>query len=200
MIIDCTFDNEMNDREIRNATYHLEQSYTANREHIRPFNLHLFGSESSKTIIEAFHKRVPTLGSNNLGAEIHFNCYTEMFPRDRLLVLTSDSDRTLEEYNGNDIYVVGGIADRGNSKPMMLAKAKQLGLRTARLPLQRYGFHSISELPLNAVVNMLGEFQMTRSWKKIVEAHGPKMIREKEYRFQMKSGHINHYDDEFPKK
>lgn len=183
LIVDCTFDEQMCDRELRKIAKYLEKMYSCNRQHIRPFDLHLVGSESSNISINRIHKRIPKLMSASSPIEVHFKCYTELFPKDRLVILTSDSQTTLE-YNFNDIYVVGGIFDKGHSTPLMLAKAKSLGLRTARLPLKKFIFRHNNELSFDIVVNILRERQLTENWEQIFADHVIP-IRAREYHYNL---------------
>lgn len=182
VLIDCTFDYEMNDREIRNTTWSMEKAYTTNREHKLPLDMHFFCNQSYKPSFDNLHKQIPTLIGQKSMYEIHYECYTNLFPTKRLLVLTPDSTNIFQ-YNFDDIYVVGGIVDRGHSTPKMLAKAKRLGLRTARLPLKYSGPGKSHELALHNVIDILRECQMCRNWKKILELYGPKATRPREYRY-----------------
>lgn len=181
VLIDCTFDNQMNDREIRNTAWCMEKAYSTNREHKLPFDMHFCCNKFYKPSLDILHKKIPTLISKKSLYDMHYECYTKLFPKERLLVLTPDSRNTFQ-YNADDIYVVGGIVDRGHSTPKMLGKAKQLGLRTARLPLNYGGFGKPNELPLHTVINILRECQISRNWSKILELYGPKPTRPKEYR------------------
>lgn len=49
-------------------------------------------------------------------------------------MLTPDSDNEFQ-YDPHAIYVVGGLVDLGRNEPYTLAKAKRLGIRTARFTL-----------------------------------------------------------------
>lgn len=62
-----------------------------------------------------------------------------------------------------DIYPVFQV----NNDPLSLAKAKRLGLRMARLPLDRYlqwGAGSGKSLTLNQMVNILLDLKKTGDW------------------------------------
>lgn len=118
--------------------------------------------------------------TKNSMVEIHEKCYTELYPKERLLMLTPDSPNDLE-YNFNDIYIVGGIVDRGHEQPLTMSKAKRLGLRTARLPLPGYGLHRTNCLHMNKVVDILLARQFSKDWKAILDEHLPKNIP-REYR------------------
>lgn len=158
----------MSDREIRTVSWKLENAYSQNRIHARPFDFHLFGSKSKNVSIDRFVERNSKLTESTSATEIHYECYTKLYPKERLVLLTPNTDVDLK-YNFNDIYVVGGIVDKGRNEPLMLQKAKRFGLRTARLPVHliNAGFNGNTELPFDNVIDILRERQMTDDWKKI---------------------------------
>ncbi|CAD7015478.1 unnamed protein product [Ceratitis capitata] len=59
------------------------------------------------------------------------------------------------------------MVDTVNNEPLSLAKAKRLGIRMARLPLDRYlqwGSGSGKSLTLNQMVNILLDLKTTKDW------------------------------------
>lgn len=102
--------------------------------------------------------------------EIHSQCFTELFPRERLVMLTPDSQDVLD-YKFDDIYIVGGIVDFGRADPLTLAKAKRLGIRTARLPLDNLQLREgdTRELSMSGVLRIIREFQVTNDVDDILE-------------------------------
>lgn len=62
----------------------------------------------------------------------------EIFPKDKLVYLTSESDDLLEELNEDDVYIIGGIVDHNRLKGLTFKQATEEGLRTARLPIDKY--------------------------------------------------------------
>eukprot|EP00908_Phaeocystis_cordata_P002694 Transcript_12938.p2 GENE.Transcript_12938~~Transcript_12938.p2 ORF type:complete len:163 (+),score=44.46 Transcript_12938:629-1117(+) len=65
------------------------------------------------------------------------------------------------------VYVVGGLVDRSVRRGASLQRAAELGVATARLPLQEHpGLRSKSRLPLtlNAVVEILIHAQQDGDW------------------------------------
>ena len=64
--------------------------------------------------------------------------FTELFPAQDLLYLTPDSRKDLTAYDARDVYVIGGIVDQTGKNKQTLTLARQMGIRHARLPTQRY--------------------------------------------------------------
>lgn len=86
------------------------------------------------------------------------------------MMLTPDSDDVLD-YSFDDIYVIGGIVDFGRNDPLTLAKAKELGIRSARLPLDNLRMRAgdSRELPMSSAISMIRERQVTNDWNAIIE-------------------------------
>ena len=121
-------------REARHLMQQLQRCYGLNINHPEPFHLHLTGiSEHGNTANEL---------SMNLNPEKYFMDFhkkdvSDVFPRDRLVYLTHYS-KTRLRYNNDDIYIIGGAIDLHDSKPYALAKAKELGIRSACIPLSSF--------------------------------------------------------------
>lgn len=64
--------------------------------------------------------------------------YLEVFPKEKLVYLTSDSDNVLDELNSNDVYVIGGLVDHNRYKGICFEMAKKEGIRHARLPIKEH--------------------------------------------------------------
>ncbi|KAI9582532.1 hypothetical protein GQX74_009919 [Glossina fuscipes] len=122
IVLDCSYDNQMDKREAENAAKQLMLCFAENRAHDDPFDLHYCN-----------------------------HCQTD-----------------LETYNSDDVYVIGAMVDKRHAEPLSLAKAKRLGLRVARLPLDRYlqwGSGSGKSLTLNQMVNILLDLKKTGDWE-----------------------------------
>ena len=48
----------------------------------------------------------------NLSVQNHL----DLFPAERMVYLSPDSNNDLQKFNPDDIYVIGGIIDKGNDR------------------------------------------------------------------------------------
>jgi tRNA (guanine9-N1)-methyltransferase len=55
-----------------------------------------------------------------------------------IVYLTSESPYTLDRLEPNTCYVIGGIVDRNRHKGLCYKRARERGIRTARLPIGQY--------------------------------------------------------------
>ena len=71
------------------------------------------------------------------------------YPLDKIVYLSADGDETLEDLKKDELYIIGGIVDRNRYKFLTLQKAKRLGFRCAKLPLELVKFHGSRVLTVN---------------------------------------------------
>lgn len=149
-----------------------------------------------------FNEMAPMLDTLNL--EAHAECYSSMFPKERLVVLTPDSGYTLE-YNGNDVYVVSGLVDFASAVPVTLDKARSLGIRTAKLPMHlvKLSPGRSTEMPFFNVVNCVRARTINENWEEILEANTPLEIQYK-YRHlsddERKEIKVNNWENDCPRR
>lgn len=169
IIFDCSYDKKMNDIEKQATGRQLHFCFAANRQHKHPFNMYFCNIDVSGKTVKSLQKHIPTVFDKSFPLNVQQECYTQLFPHERLLYLTPDSDNELLAYDPNDIYIIGAIVDKGPCQPLSLAKAKQLNIRHARLPLEKYKSWttgSSKRLSLDVMLKILLDFKETRDWNK----------------------------------
>ncbi|TFK25920.1 hypothetical protein FA15DRAFT_549526, partial [Coprinopsis marcescibilis] len=80
--------------------------------------------------------------------------------RQRVVYLTADTEDELTELLPDEIYIIGGICDHNRYKNLCLNKAKEHGIRTAKLPIGRY----LSNLPTRKVLTVNQCFEILLKW------------------------------------
>lgn len=162
----------MSSREAMNAAKQLMLVFAENRMHDKPFDLHFCSVYNEGTTMHYLRKHIPTLDEPWFPLNIHEKCFTEVFPKEKLVYLTPHTRNELDSFNHDDIYIVGAMVDKINNEPLSLAKAKQLGLRMAKLPLERYlqwGAGSGKSLTLNQMTSILLEQKESQNWNKSLQ-------------------------------
>lgn len=63
--------------------------------------------------------------------------YTEIFPKEKLVYLSRDSQKVLTKYDPNKVYIIGNIIDTGEASDSYASytQAKKDGIECMRLPL-----------------------------------------------------------------
>ncbi|NXK69088.1 TM10C methyltransferase, partial [Sylvietta virens] len=170
LVFDMSYEKEMSVREVTNTVRQIVLSESCNRRSVDPFHIHfcnfkddsLYHREFIKHYREAWGKLLITVTDQ---------CYTEIFPKDKLIYLTADSPKVMKTFDHNKIYIVGSMVDKSIKTGVSLARAKRLGLETAALPLEKYLLWSTGakNLTLDQMMHILLTLKDTADWKKALE-------------------------------
>jgi tRNA (guanine9-N1)-methyltransferase len=138
--IDCSFENLMTRKEIGSLSNQIRYSYAMNKKSYHP----VYMSVSSLSLSGQTYQNLARVEGfpDNWKARA-FQCsdkpLTEVHtPKEKIVYLTSDSDNTLHELDDSKVYVIGGIVDRNRLKGATINKAKEMGLQTAKLPINEH--------------------------------------------------------------
>jgi len=147
VVLDMQFAPNLQYREAKSLlTRQICIGLRENRRANVPLAVHLcnFAGEKcqkSKLLLDS----MPGLTSPDSDVVTTERCYTELFPKERLVYLTPDSSDFLpDKPNPEDVYVLGGLVGGGFgmeeavANGLSLATAKEDGIRHAKLPLKRY--------------------------------------------------------------
>ncbi|NWU66165.1 TM10C methyltransferase, partial [Pterocles burchelli] len=170
LVFDMSYEKDMSIREVANTVRQLVLSEASNRRSVDPFHIHfcnlkedsLYHKELIKNYREAWSKLLITATDQ---------CYTEIFPKDKLIYLTADSPKVMKTFDHNKIYIIGSMVDRSIKTGVSLARAKRLGLETAALPLEKYLLWNTGakNLTLDQMMHILLTLKDTGDWKKALE-------------------------------
>lgn len=133
--IDFDYDELMSDKDICKCAKQLLRVYTVNRKSTMPIQLH-YTSIREKGKIEAALERND--GYQNWDVHIQRKSFSELFDKESIVYLTSESENVLTEIDPNATYIIGGLIDHNHLKGLSLDKAQANGLKTARLPLSEH--------------------------------------------------------------
>ncbi|KAM8712785.1 hypothetical protein ACLKA7_013163 [Drosophila subpalustris] len=176
LVLDCSYDDHMNHRESSYAAKQLMLCFAENRANDEPFDLHYCNTNFDGSCMQILKRYIPTMLNPEFPMNIHSQCFTELFPKEQLVYLTPHCREDLVTYDPDDIYIVGAMVDTVNNEPLSLAKAKRLGLRMARLPLDRYlqwGAGSGKSLTLNQMISIMLDLKKTGDWNTALQ-HVPR--------------------------
>ncbi|QPC79676.1 hypothetical protein HYE68_010428 [Fusarium pseudograminearum] len=82
-----------------------------------------------------------------------------------IVYLSSDSPYTLERLEPNTSYVIGGLVDKNREKGLCYKRARERGIRTARLPIGQYMvMQSRTVLTTNHVVEIMLKWLEYENW------------------------------------
>jgi len=135
VVIDCAFDELMNDSEIGSLSSQLVYCHAKNRQLEKGFQV--FWTSFSGRLKEAL-QNVP--GWSQWKIEKTDVPYIEYFSKEKenLVYLTADTDNVLHTLDPKKIYIIGGLVDKNRHKGLCAKKAAEQGIAMARLPLEEH--------------------------------------------------------------
>ncbi|XP_058835468.1 mitochondrial ribonuclease P protein 1 homolog [Topomyia yanbarensis] len=174
LVFDCSYDEYMNEKEMRNTAKQLMLCFAINRLHNEPFNIHHCNVDFNRTTMKSLEKHLVQIREPSFPFNITEKSYLDLFPRERLVYLTPHCNNDLKEFSPDDVYIVGAMVDKSAQENISLGKAKKLGLRMARLPLDNhFQFKGGKSLTIDQMLQILLELKTSRNFEKAFE-HVPR--------------------------
>lgn len=117
VVIDLSFDDLMIDKDMGKVVKQILRVYTENRRSKAPMQLHVTSFDGRSKEEMAKHN-----GYENWDIYFHKEDYIDLFPKDKLVYLTSESDRIITELSQDKFYIIGGLVDHNAHKVMQIHK------------------------------------------------------------------------------
>lgn len=196
IVLDCSFDDLMLDKERTSLSSQLTRSYSDNSR--APYRAHMVVSSFDKLLKQRFETVLAKTHENWKGVRFMQEDYThaaelakewmqepgkqgranqlagvfskkpDARPEDgEIIYLTSDSPETLTELKPYSTYIVGGLVDKNRHKGICYKQACERGVKTAKLPIGDYiQMASRSVLTTNHVVEIMLRWLELGDWGK----------------------------------
>ncbi|XP_040514157.1 tRNA methyltransferase 10 homolog C isoform X1 [Gallus gallus] len=170
LVFDMSYERYMSVREVANAVRQIVLSEGCNRRSVDPFHIHFCNFKDDSLYHKEFIKHYRGAWDKLL-ITVTDQCYTDIFPKDKLIYLTADSPKVMKTFDHDKIYIVGSMVDKSIKTGVSLAQAKRLGLETAALPLEKYLLWNCGakNLTLDQMMHILLTLKDTGDWKKALE-------------------------------
>lgn len=172
IILDCSFDELMNQKEIISLSNQITRAYSSNRRE----------KYAADIVVAPFDKRLKKRFEEDLTNCRHDQWNNFKFLPDedilaansldpsKMIYLTADTDEKLEALEEGMTYVVGGIVDKNRHKLLCYNKAKKLGIPARRLPLDEYiNLAGRRVLTTTHVVQLILKYFENHDWKEAFE-------------------------------
>ncbi|XP_054258153.1 tRNA methyltransferase 10 homolog A-like isoform X1 [Macrosteles quadrilineatus] len=159
--LDFSFDDLMTEADIGKCLKQLNNCYCLNRRATNPLQLHVTNF-SGKAKIQ-FDKTTPY---KNWDVNFHEANHLEVFSKEDLVYLTSDSDNVLSTLDHSKVYVIGALVDHNKYKNHTLEVAIKQGIQHAQLPIGEYlEMKTRKVLTINHVFAIMIHASEGTSWK-----------------------------------
>lgn len=131
--IDMSFDDLMIDKDIAKLTKQILRCYTLNRRALAPmqFSLTSFNG-ASRTHMQKHN------GYQHWDVKFHVEGYLNIYPKEKVIYLTSESENVINHLEHDCVYVIGGLVDHNSHKGLCHKVATQADVRHGRLPLDKF--------------------------------------------------------------
>ncbi|KAJ8932798.1 hypothetical protein NQ314_014502 [Rhamnusium bicolor] len=170
--VDLSFDDLMIDKNMAKTIKQILRVYTQNRRAKTPMQLHLTSFNGRSKEEMARHH-----GYENWDIYFHSEDYLEIFPKETLVYLTSESDNILTKLEDNKVYIIGGLVDHNAHKGLCYNKAIEQGIAHGQLPIGEYFWMRHRKvLTINQVFEILLGVSEGKSFKEAFELTLPKRI------------------------
>lgn len=185
IILDCAFDDLMNDKEIVSTSNQITRAYSANRRASQYANITV--TSFNKRLKERFDKALDDCNYpqwQNFKFVSDEKLITEG-DKSKMVYLTADTEEQLDTLEPGMTYIVGGIVDKNRHKLLCYNKAKELGIPTRRLPIGEYiKIEGRKVLTTTHVIQLMLKYCESRDWKESFESVIPSRkldpVKEKE--------------------
>ncbi|CAI5784619.1 tRNA methyltransferase 10 homolog A isoform X1 [Podarcis lilfordi] len=163
LIIDCSFDNLMELKDVKKLHKQIQRCYAENRKALHPVQFYLtsHGGQLKDNMNETDKGWV-----NWKDIHIKSEHYSELMKKEDLVYLTSDSPEVLSELDESKAYVIGGLVDHNHHKGITYKRAQEEGISHAQLPLGIFvKMNSRKVLAVNHVFEIILAFLEKRDWE-----------------------------------
>ncbi|CAL1527450.1 unnamed protein product [Lymnaea stagnalis] len=161
VVIDLSMDDRMTEKDVNSLTCQLQHSYSANRRAKNPMQLYLCGLDGKTK------ERLDLIGDyKNWDLYKESRHYEEVFPKENLVYLTSESPNVLTSLSEDKVYIIGGLVDHNKLKGFCHNLAEEKGLAHAQLPISEYlNMKTRKVLAVNHVFSILLRYTECHDWK-----------------------------------
>ncbi|XP_015606793.1 tRNA methyltransferase 10 homolog A [Cephus cinctus] len=159
--IDLAFDDHMIDKDIAKLIKQILRCYTLNRRAAAPmqFSLTSFNGKSQQEM--AKHN-----GYEHWDVKFYPETYLNVYPKDKIVYLTSESENVIETLDHECVYVIGGLVDHNRYKGFCHRLAQEAGVRHGQLPLNKFlHMKARKVLTIDHVFEILLRVTEGKSWQ-----------------------------------
>ncbi|XP_026285930.1 mitochondrial ribonuclease P protein 1 homolog [Frankliniella occidentalis] len=173
IVIDCSYDSQMDDMRIKHTAKQILYCHVYNRSVKRPFSLHLCNLETDGRLMYYIRRLHPKFEIDT-PVSLHSGSYLDVFERRNLVYLSPHTTATVE-YNPNDIYILGALVDKDMGLALSNKKAAKEKIRSASLPLGKYmkWKKGGKSLCIHQCFQTLLDVKITGDWEKALRDNVP---------------------------
>ena len=159
--VDMSFDDLMIEKHLAQCIKQISRCYSANRRVTDPMQLYVTNFKGK--CLELMSRQN---GYSNW--DIHFESenYLDVFSKEDIVYLTSESDNVITTLDVTKVYVIGGLVDHNVHKGLCYKLALEKGLHHAKLPIDDFiEMKTRKVLTVDQVFKILLGVSQGKAWK-----------------------------------
>ncbi|MFH4973637.1 hypothetical protein AB6A40_000346 [Gnathostoma spinigerum] len=144
LVIDCRYLPLLSPRGLSLTALQIQYLICENRARQHPWPLYLCNFDIKNPLVAKEKEKYLSLLDSRLSVspESTEKNYTDLFSRERIVYLSPDADQELDQIDGSEVFVIGGIVDRAVEPQIphqaSLASAIADRVKACKLPIDRY--------------------------------------------------------------
>jgi len=174
VMIDFSYDAIMKNIDKESLARSIASCVVSNRTHVQPFNLKFLNFNPKADSSRLVKKNCPYISSKDCLIDIHSSSPAHT-PVERLVYVTQAGREDLHAVCPHTSYVLPALGTLRTPAQEVLARAKSLGVRVQRLPLDRYVQWGMRPrlLPVHLILRLLLEVRQHGNWPLAFQRHIP---------------------------
>ncbi|XP_046859697.1 tRNA methyltransferase 10 homolog A-like [Xenia sp. Carnegie-2017] len=161
--IDMSYESFMDERSMKKLLKQVKTCYAVNRKSSRPIQFYLTGFEGNiQLLTEGTYQEYKSW-------DIHIKkeSYIDVFHKENIVYLTSDSENILEDIDLSKAYIIGGLVDHNHHKGLCHKLAVENKVAHAQLPIKNFvKIQSRTVLTVNHVFEIILKYLELKDWQK----------------------------------
>ncbi|XP_012282515.1 tRNA methyltransferase 10 homolog A [Orussus abietinus] len=159
--IDLSFDELMIGKDLAKLTKQILRCYSLNRRSDAPIQFSITNFNGPSLLEMEKHN-----GYENWDVKFCKEPYLKVYPKDKIVYLTSESENVIEELDHDSVYVIGGLVDHNSRKGLCYNEAVKVGIRHGQLPLNKFlKMNTRKVLTIDHVFEILLRVSEGKTWQ-----------------------------------
>ncbi|XP_068218462.1 tRNA methyltransferase 10 homolog A [Palaemon carinicauda] len=159
--VDMSFDDLMMEKHLVQCVKQISRCYGANRRVSDPMQFYVTSFEGKCHDLMARQ-------NGYMNWDVHFKNenYLDVFDKEDIVYLTSESSNTVSSLDNSKVYVIGGLVDHNDHKGLCYKLALEKGISHARLPIDEFiEMKTRKVLSVDQVFKILLGVTQGKNWK-----------------------------------
>eukprot|EP00124_Ichthyophonus_hoferi_P000891 Ihof_evm15s38 gene=Ihof_evmTU15s38 len=133
VVIDADWEGFMTDGDLKKVAKQAQRCYSVNRRSEEPLQYYI---TSIGPRLQGLLDKEPDYKGWDI--KMSAESYLDVFKKEELVYLTSDSPNVLKELDTDKVYIIGGLVDHNHHKGVAYQRAIDQGIAHAQLPIGDY--------------------------------------------------------------